>query len=132
MLLGGVGNNTLTGGGGQDVLTGGAGNDLFDFNALLDSGIVSAKWDVITDFVRGQDKIDLSTLDANAATTSNDAFAFIGSAAFSSNATSQLRYVYDAANASGMLYGSTDADNAFEFAIKITGVSSLAGADMVL
>jgi Ca2+-binding RTX toxin-like protein len=133
VLLGGAGNNTLTGGGGQDLLTGGLGNDLFDFNALLDSGIVSAKWDVITDFVRGQDKIDLSTLDANAATTTvNEAFAFIGSAAFSSNATGQLRYVYDAASASGMLYGSTDVDNAFEFAIKLAGVSNLAAADIVL
>jgi Ca2+-binding RTX toxin-like protein len=132
LLAGGLGNDILVGGGGQDLLTGGLGNDFFDFNALADSGIVSTKWDVITDFAHGQDKIDLSTLDANAATSSNDAFAFIGSAAFSSNATGQLRYVYDAKSTSGMLYGSTDADTAFEFAIKITGVSSLAGADMVL
>jgi uncharacterized delta-60 repeat protein len=132
VLLGGAGNNTLTGGGGQDMLTGGLGNDFFDFNVLADSGIVSTKWDVITDLVHRQDKIDLSTLDANAATAFNDAFSFLGSAAFSSNASGQLRYVYDAKSASGMLYGSTDADTAFEFAIKLTGVSSLTAADLIL
>ncbi len=132
ILSGGAGNDILTGGAGADKLTGGAGNDIFDFNALPDSGITSASWDIITDFVHGQDKIDLSTLDANALTTTvNEAFAFIGSAAFSNNATGQLRYDYDAASASGMLYGSTDADTAAEFAIQLTGVSSLTATDMV-
>jgi Ca2+-binding RTX toxin-like protein len=63
-LNGGSGNDTLTGGAGKDQLTGGSGNDTFDFNALAEMGTSSATWDLITDFVRGQDKIDLTTLDA--------------------------------------------------------------------
>jgi Ca2+-binding RTX toxin-like protein len=133
-LTGSSGANVLAGGAGADTLTGGAGNDIFDFNALADSGLTSTSWDQLSDFVRGQDRIDLATLDANAAsTTTNEAFVFIGSAAFSSsNATGQLRYSYDAASATGMLYGSTDADNAAEFAIKLLGVSSLATSDFLL
>jgi Ca2+-binding RTX toxin-like protein len=52
-LLGGAGNDTLNGMGGNDVLFGEAGNDVFVFGA--GSGA-----DVIGDFNRGQDRIDLS------------------------------------------------------------------------
>ncbi|KTE31615.1 hypothetical protein ATE62_19685 [Sphingopyxis sp. HIX] len=54
-LLGGAGNDTLDGRGGNDVLFGEAGNDVFVFTAGGGS-------DVIGDFTRGQDRIDLSAL----------------------------------------------------------------------
>src|SRR6266704_558977 len=134
MLTGNAGNNVLTGGLGQDTMSGGLGNDIFAFHALAETGLTSTSADVITDFVPGQDRIDLSTLDANAATAAaNEAFTFIGGAAFSTtDATGQLRYEYDATTATGMLYGSTDANSAPEFAIKLIGVSSLAATDFVL
>ncbi len=134
MLTGNAGNNVLTGGLGQDTMSGGLGNDIFAFHALAEIGLTSTSADVITDFVPGQDRIDLSTLDANAATAAaNEAFTFIGGAAFSTtDATGQLRYEYDATTATGMLYGSTDANSAPEFAIKLIGVSSLAATDFVL
>lgn len=117
--------NALTGGLGKDTLTGGAGNDIFDFNALSEMGITSTTWDVITDFKVG-DKLDLSTLDANAATAYNDAFTSViaGTAAFS--AAGQLKVL------GGVLYGNTDADSTAEFAIQVTGVASLATSDFVL
>ena len=78
-------------------------------------------------------RIDLSTLDANAGSTAtNEAFSFIGSAAYSADATGQLRYVYSSTNGYGVLYGSTDADIAAEFAIQVTGVSTLAATDFWL
>ncbi|UVJ43128.1 hypothetical protein NVV94_21545 [Pseudomonas sp. LS1212] len=81
---------------------------------------------MLGDFKTGEsDKIDLSTLDANLATTLNDAFKFIGSSVFSGNAAGQLRF------ANGMLYGSTDADVAAEFEIQLLGVSSLKTADLI-
>ena len=124
-LTGGAGNDLLIGGAGLDKLYGGAGADKFDFNALSEMGLGALR-DVIGDFktVEG-DKIDLSTLDANLATTANDAFSFIGSSAFSSNATAQLRF------AGGILYGSTDADTAAEFEIQLVGVSTLHTADLI-
>ncbi|WP_198040465.1 beta strand repeat-containing protein [Sphingopyxis sp. QXT-31] len=54
-LLGGAGNDRLDGRGGNDVLFGEAGNDVFVFTGGAGS-------DVIGDFTRGQDRIDLSAL----------------------------------------------------------------------
>jgi Ca2+-binding RTX toxin-like protein len=120
--------NRLVGGPGKDVLTGGAGNDVFDFDAITETGITSAAWDVITDFVRGQDQIDLSTIDANTATASiNDAFIAIfltSAAAFS--AAGQLNLV------GNVLYGNTDTDSSAEFAIQLTGIGTLTIADFVV
>lgn len=134
-LTGGAGNDTLTGGAGNDLLIGGTGldklyggtgADKFDFNALSEMGLGAALRDVIGDFKTSEgDKIDLSSLDANLATVANDAFSFIGSSAFSSNAAGQLRF------AGGILYGSTDADTAAEFEIQLVGVSNLQTADLI-
>jgi Ca2+-binding RTX toxin-like protein len=55
-LLGGAGNDIIDGRGGNDVLFGEGGNDVFVF--ALDPFRSS---DVIGDFARGQDRIDLST-----------------------------------------------------------------------
>ena len=54
-LTGTAGNDVLIGGAGQDTLTGNAGNDCFKFNRTSD-GI-----DIITDFMNGDNKIDLSS-----------------------------------------------------------------------
>lgn len=126
-LAGGAGNDTLIGGAGKDILTGGNGNDVFDFNALSEMGTTSASWDVISDFIRGQHKIDLSTLDANTATTINDAFnGTLIAATAKFTAAGQLKL------ASGVLYGNTDADVDAEFAIQLTGITTLNAADFVL
>lgn len=125
-LGGNGGANLLRGGGGVDTLAGGSGRDVFDFDASGDSSGIG---DLITDFVNTVDRIDMSTIDANSATASavsNEAFVFIGAAAFSAtNATAQLRFAYDTIGHVGTLYGSTDADNAAEFAIRLTGVAAL-------
>lgn len=87
-LFGDDGDDVLTGGAGADRLTGGAGKDVFKF-ALPDSNKNAS--DVITDFVQGLDRLDLSAIDASTAKGGNQAFAFIGSAAFSGSA-GELRY----------------------------------------
>ena len=58
-LDGGKGNDTLDGGSGDDTLTGGKGHDTFVFAPVSSDGLPAGN-DVITDFVHGQDKIDLS------------------------------------------------------------------------
>lgn len=125
-VSGGAGNDLLLGGAGTDQLTGGAGSDRFIFNLLSDIGL-NAQRDVIRDFQTGQaaDLIDLSAIDANITSTTNDAFAFIGNAAFSANATGQLRF------ANGILFGSVDTDNAAEFEIQLLGVNSLSASSLI-
>jgi Ca2+-binding RTX toxin-like protein len=101
-LFGGGGNDTLIGNGGidtlegdtgQDRLTGGSGGDIFVFTSLADSSLEShrsdgakSQPDVILDFQPGQDTIDLSAIDAVAGTAANDAFTYIGGAAFGHHA----------------------------------------------
>jgi Ca2+-binding RTX toxin-like protein len=58
LLDGGAGNDVLVGGAGKDILTGGSGADTFVFSSFGDS--TADHPDIITDFQRGQDKIDLS------------------------------------------------------------------------
>ena len=128
-LIGNAGNDTLTGSAGADTLTGDDGADIFDFNALSELGLGSGTWDVITDFATGTDRIDLSTMDANAVLAGDQAFSFIGASAFSTtDATAQLHF--DAVN--HILYGSTNADASAEFAIVLTGVNSLTSSDFML
>lgn len=57
-LLGGNGNDTLLGGQGSDILWGGSGNDTFQFRTTD-----GRSQDVIGDFGRGRDLIDLSDFD---------------------------------------------------------------------
>ncbi|HEY8357365.1 MAG TPA: M10 family metallopeptidase C-terminal domain-containing protein [Ramlibacter sp.] len=129
-LAGGGGADRLFGGAGADVLNGGSGSDRFVFLTTSDSS--ASAHDTIADFVRGADRIDLLKLDANTASPGVDDWSFIGSAAFSTNATGQLRYAYDNASGSLMLYGSTDADRTAEFALEVSGVTQLGASDFIL
>jgi Ca2+-binding RTX toxin-like protein len=124
VITGGAGNDTLLGGSAQDTLTGGTGNDFFKFNAPSESGITSTTWDVITDFVSGQDKVDFSAIDANSSTTAADAFTGFISSTASFTVGGQLKFV------GGVLYGNTDSDATAEFAVQLVGVSSLTISDI--
>jgi Ca2+-binding RTX toxin-like protein len=104
-LYGGSGADRLEGGLGSDWLAGGSGADLFIFASLADSRLSALRSDggkrlpdVIADFTSGLDRIDLSALDAVAVTADDQAFTFIGSAAFSGQA-GQLRYEMHGDNA---------------------------------
>ncbi|MEJ5989700.1 calcium-binding protein [Ramlibacter sp. PS3R-8] len=116
------GRDTLDGGIGRDTLSGGAQADVFRFFQLPES-------DRILDFVSGVDRVDLSEIDADAITVNNQSFTFIGSAAFSADATGQLRLTVIPTGL--MLSGSTDADANAEFTIRISG-SVLVAADLLL
>jgi len=60
VLDGGDGDDILNGGHDLDILTGGAGRDTFVFDKASDSSI--ARSDIITDFVSGEDVLDLRSL----------------------------------------------------------------------
>jgi autotransporter-associated beta strand protein len=89
---GGIGNDKIIGNGGADVLTGSTGNDVFKYKLASDSGIGAAA-DRITDFTIGQDRLNFVKIDANAALAGDQAFGFIGTAAFVNTGIGQIRYV---------------------------------------
>jgi Ca2+-binding RTX toxin-like protein len=135
-LNGGIGNDRITGGLGKDTLVGGVGADTFVFNTISDSTTVSTTWDIITDFTRGQDKIDLRTIDAFGPSAANDAFLWKGTAAFSSASAGEARFQkYDnagTANDYTVVFLDNDADMAVEMAIRLNGLQNLAASDFMV
>ncbi len=127
-LFGLAGNDTLIGGAGADQLTGGTGNDIFSFTALTDFGLGATARDVIADFKHGEDKIDLSAIDANLTRTGDQAFTWVTK--FSATA-GQVRFAADG-NGNGIVYLNTDIDTAAEHEILLTGVTTLTAADFSL
>jgi serralysin len=122
-MNGGTGNDTLNGGGGRDILTGGGGVfafDIFDYNAASDSlpGVLNR--DVITDFqgngIFPGDRIDLSTIDANAVLFGNQAFT-----------AGQLSYVGGVLSAN--IIGTAPAP---DLQIQLLGAPALVLSDIVL
>ena len=81
---------------------------------------------MIRDFLRGTDKIDLSTIDADTdGTAGNQAFSFIGTGAFT-GIDGQLRFN------NGLLQGDVNGDTIAEFEVSIVGVTTMAANDFVL
>jgi len=83
VLVGGFNDDRLVGGAGADRLEGGAGADLFVYETIADSGIAAGTRDTIAGFVHGEDRIDLSAIDARAGLPGNSTFSFISTRAFS-------------------------------------------------
>lgn len=116
VLHGGAGSDSLSGGNNNDVLNGGAGNDVMtggnnkDIFAFTEIGGA----DRITDFHRGDDKIDLSAIDAIAGGSDN-AFSFIGASAFS-GAAGQLRSYSQGGNY--FVAGDVDGNGVADFTIQ--------------
>ena len=128
-MNGGAGGDWMTGGSGRDVLTGGAANDRFDFNTLAEIGKTAATRDVITDFQHTFDDIDLSTIDARASLAGNNAFAFIGTKAFT-GVEGQLHYRYEGTDT--IVEGDVNGDRAADFQIQLNGHLTLGAIDFML
>ncbi|NTU54236.1 MAG: cadherin-like domain-containing protein [Chlorobiaceae bacterium] len=130
-ISGAGGNDTINGGTGIDVMSGGDGLDLFvfDYLAKSETGIVSVSHDIITDFVSGQDRLDLTAIDANAGVSGNQVFdSALLSAMTPFSSVGQLRFD----SVTGMLSGNTDSNLlTAEFTIQLTGLNSLATADVL-
>ncbi len=121
-LFGDAGNDVLFGGKGNDVMTGGTGNDVFAF-ATGDFGV--GNMDKITDFVRGQDKLDFNLVQLS----SGGDFKFIGTAQFH-NVVGELRYQVQKGNA--VVQGDIDGDGKADFAITLQKVTGLGISDFIL
>ena len=125
-LNGGSGNDTLIGGHGTDILFGGTQADKFVFKSASDSIRGATRRDTIIDFNKVQgDKIDLSMIDGNSTVAGNQAFTFIGAAAFS-GVKGQLKYQ------GGIVAGDFNGDKIADFEIALTTSPALAKTDFIL
>lgn len=127
ILTGGFMGDVLFGGIGADTLEGGGGGDIFYYRSVVESSV--GLIDTIVDFATG-DRIDLSAIDAIFG-GSDDAFAFIGSAAFGGVA-GQLRA--SAVGGGVMVQGDVNGDGAADLAIFVAGGTTLVvqGSDFFL
>ena len=117
-LDGGWGDDRLDGGAGADRLTGGLGRDVFAF------GVADDAVDVVTDFSKLFDKIDLTAIDAVVGTAVNDAFNWIGDAVFGGVA-GQLRF------AGNQLEGDTDGDKLADLIVQFAQPVTLTPAEIL-
>jgi Ca2+-binding RTX toxin-like protein len=130
VLIGNSGANAVLGAGGLDQLTGGAGADRFVFNSTADSGSSAATADVIHDFSQAEgDRIQLLGIDADEGAGGDQAFAFIGTNAFTGTA-GELRF--EQSNGNTFVTGDTDGDAAADFMIQLDGLHTLQTGDFYL
>ena len=118
-LSGGDGDDLIIGGRGFDVLEGGDGEDIFEFDRK-DLGKATGARDVIVDFEKGADRIDLSSIAE---------FAFIRRAGFSGDGP-EVRFNYAGDNT--MIYGDVNGDRDVDFRIELTGRIALTASDFIL
>lgn len=124
-LFGNDVSNQLSGNGGNDVLDGHLENDIYTGGAGADEFRVSqiGYHDEITDFTSGLDKIRISEIDANTGVAGNQAFAFIGNAAFS-NVAGELRTYSQSGD--NFVAGDVNGDGVADFTINVNNANVVA------
>lgn len=129
-LVGDGAANRIAGGLGADTLTGGGGRDVIVFRTPGES--TAAARDTIRDFAQtgdGRDRIDLSGIDASARASGDQAFTFIGAAAFSGG-PAQLRAVRAASDT--FIEADVNGDRVSDFALRLDDPLTLSAGDFVL
>lgn len=146
VIYGLAGNDIITGGLGKDILYGGAGADRFVYNSIADSqvgsdynplaglptnGYMVNRMDEIRDFSHAEgDRISLSGIDANANLAGDQAFTFIGSAAFT-NVAGQLHY-QQVDSFRFLVEGDVNGDGMADFVIRVDTNVAPVSSDFIL
>ena len=128
VLVGGAGDDLIHGAAGRDALNGGADADVFLFRFVADSGPGAAMRDSIFGFEAGLDQIDLRQIDANSVATGNQAFSFIGAAAFG-NVAGQLRLIV---GVNSFLLGDVNGDGVADFELALIANTTISVNDILL
>ncbi|WP_203423668.1 M10 family metallopeptidase C-terminal domain-containing protein [Sinorhizobium sp. BG8] len=133
-LFGQSGKDWLYGGSGADRLSGGTGADVFVFKSVAEIGRLAGKRDVILDFVSGEDRIDLSAIDANGS-LAGDQFTFLRTKGTEfHDKAGELRWLYATREGTKvtLIEGDVDGDGIADFRLELTGRVSLEKGDFLL
>lgn len=122
VLRGGRGADSLFGGDGRDVMFGNENADAFYFFTSTESAVGSAR-DVVRDFVRGLDVINLEQLIPGT-------FTFLGTGAFTGT-DEEIRYVVTAGGSS-VVQIDVNADGVRDMEFLVAGVGTLAVSDFLV
>jgi hypothetical protein len=126
-LYGEVGADTLVGGAGKDRQYGGTDDqgDAFIFTARAQRA-AGAERDLVFDFMRGVDDLDLREIDARSATAGDDAFAWAGQAA-------AAHAVWWKATTEGILVrADVTGDASADFEVLLKGATGIGSGDVLL
>ncbi|WP_050532836.1 calcium-binding protein [Pseudaestuariivita atlantica] len=129
---GGPGADAIYGGLGFDLLTGGSDEgrrDRYIYFSAAESGVGVANRDIITDFVPGEDRIELSRIDADISQGFKQRFDFIGDTAFSGTG-GELRYEH--VDGVTVVQADRDGDGAADFEIELFGTLVLTESDFLI
>ncbi|MEH2025847.1 calcium-binding protein [Nostoc sp.] len=129
-INGGDGDDILIGGAGTDRITDGGGDDIYKYFSTSESQVGVAR-DILTDFTSGFDKIDLSAIDAELSVFGNQAFNFIGTAAFTGTA-GEVRYFTSGSNLFVQAEINNDGNTLADLEIQLNGLSTIAATDFIL
>lgn len=127
-LEGRKGADILVGGAGRDVLAGGSDTvrDVFVFNSIADSRLGSGARDIIWNFTKSVDDINLRGIDANTQVFGDQAFGWGGT-------TVGAYKVWTVTSGSNILLrGDVNGDKVADFEIQIDGISGLSSSDLLL
>ncbi len=129
-IVGGGAKDAITGGAGADVMWGQGAADQFLFTSLADFA-PAATPDTIGDFSHAQgDKISLKSIDPDAVTAGDQAFSFVGSAAFTTDARFQVRATIQGTNT--LIEIDTNHDTVTDHTILLYGAITLVATDFIL
>jgi serralysin len=131
IINGGSGDDKIIGFGGADTITGGSGADQFRYLLTTDSGFGAAR-DQITDFAIGSDRLNFSFFDADPLTAGDQAFNFVGTAAFTATGIGQVRYVTSGADI--LVQADVNGDGVADMEIVLQGIGggTLTAGDFIL
>ena len=115
-LDGGPGSDVLAGGAGADVLIGGGGADVFVFANAADSTPDAP--DVITDFLSGESRLDLTALDVRHARSG-----------MLTGRAGELAWAPDGADL--LVWFDADGDGAADLSLRILGLAAITEADLM-
>jgi Ca2+-binding RTX toxin-like protein len=141
-LIGGIGDDTLEGGSGVDNFDGGAGSDVFVFNQASDAAAFGgvAFGELILNFddvVSGaNDRFDLSGIDANTQTATNDQFFFDNQNGVIELGELIISAIIDATNSNQIastISADVNGDGNLDFGLRLTSlVTTLDASDFIL